>query len=90
MPQASGPGGFWRARVQVYDAPFGSEKTDTVTLHVGGVPVTFGGLPGVSTFDDTQKYWFSELPNHGVKLPAVGVEVRVLNSKGGKTTVKVN
>jgi immune inhibitor A len=90
MPQASGPGGFWRARVQVYDAPFGDKKTDTVTLHVGGVPFTFGGLPGVSTFDDTQKYWFSELPNHGVKLPAVGVKIRVLNDSGGKTTVKVN
>ena len=90
MPQASGPGGYWRARVQVYDAPFGDKKTDTVTLHVGGVPFTFGGLPGVSTFDDTAKYWFSEVPNHGVKLPAVGVKVRVLNDSGGKTTVKVN
>ncbi len=26
MPQASGPGGFWRARVQVYDAPFGLHR----------------------------------------------------------------
>jgi immune inhibitor A len=90
MPLAGGPGGFWRARVQVYDAPFSSKTTDKVTLHFNGQPFTFGGLPGVTVFDDTQKYWFSEVPNHGVKLPAVGVKLRVLNESGGKTTVKVN
>jgi immune inhibitor A len=90
MPQASGPGGYWRARVQVYDAPFGLSQTDTVTLHVNGAPFTFGGLPGVSTFNDTGTYWFAQIPNHGVKLPAVGVQIRVLSESGGKTTVKVN
>jgi immune inhibitor A len=90
MPQASGPGGYWRARVQVYDAPFGKDKTDKVTLHVNGQPFTFGGLPGQPTFDDTKQYWFAEIPNHGVKLPALGVKIRVVSDSGGKLTVKVN
>ena len=90
MPQASGPGGFWRARVQVYDAPFGLQNTQPVTLHVNGAPFTFGGLPGVSTFNDKDTYWFAQIPNHGVKLPGVGVTIRVLSESGGKTTVKVN
>ena len=53
---------------------------------MGGQTVTFGGLPGVSTFDDTQQYWFAELPNHGVKLPALGVKIRVLSDSGGELT----
>ena len=39
MPRAESPtgDGYWRARVQVYDAPFGAfGKTDKVTLHIGG------------------------------------------------------
>ena len=48
------------------------------------------GLPGQDTFDDTKKYWYAELPNHGVKLPAVGVKIRVLNEHGTSIKVKVN
>jgi immune inhibitor A len=90
LPQASGPYGYWRARVQVYDAPFGKAKTDKVTLHVNGQAFTFGGLPGNPKFNDKDKYWFAELPNHGVKLPGYGVKIEVLNDAGGKLTVKVN
>ena len=93
MPRAESPtgDGYWRARVQVYDAPFAAfGKTDQVTLHIGGEPFTFGGLPNVSTFDDTKQYWFSVLPNHGVKVPAVGVKIRVFLELGGTTLIKVN
>jgi immune inhibitor A len=38
-------------------------------------------------FDDTKQYWFPELPNHGVKLPAVGVKIRVVEVDG--TTMKI-
>ena len=31
-----------------------------------------------------------ELPNHGVKLPAAGVKVRVLQEKGTSLKVKFN
>ncbi|GAA4693127.1 immune inhibitor A [Phytohabitans rumicis] len=77
----------WRARVQVYDAPFGLKKADSFTLHVNGQPSYIRGQNAQPVFDDTQKYWYEELPNHGVKLPAVGVKIRVLSVNG--TSVKI-
>ncbi len=80
----------WRARVQIYDAPFGLRTTDSFTLHVNGVASPIAGQPGVALFDDTQKYWFEELPNHGVKLPAVGVKIRVKEVKGTTMEIKIS
>jgi immune inhibitor A len=80
----------WRARVQVYDAPFGLARTDSMVLHVDGVPNLIHGQAGQPLFDDTKTYWFAELPNHGVKLPAVGVKIRVLLVIGTSITIKVN
>ena len=83
-------GQLWRARVQVYDAPFSKRKADSFTLHVNGVESPITGLPGQPDFDDTATYWYAELPNHGVKLPAVGVKIKVLNENGTQIRIKVN
>jgi len=72
----------WRARIQVYDAPFSLRRSDTVTIHQNSVAETFGGKIGQPLFDDQAKYWYEELPNHGVKLPGVGVQIRVLAVNG--------
>jgi immune inhibitor A len=72
-------GAPWRARVQVYDAPFSLEKADSMTLHVNSIPNYIRGQNAQPLFDDTKKYWYEELPNHGVKVPAVGVKIRVLD-----------
>jgi immune inhibitor A len=58
-----------------------------MTLHINGKASLYRGQNAVSTFDDTKKYWYPELPNHGVKLPAVGVKIQVLSQDG--TTVKI-
>ncbi len=80
-------GAPWRARIQVYDAPFGVKKADSMTLHTQGKPSYIRAQPAQRVFNDTQKYWYAQLPNHGVKLPAAGVKVKVLKQKG--TTMKV-
>lgn len=77
----------WRARIQVYDAPFSLTKADSFTLHVNDKPSYIRGQDAQPVFDDTKKYWFEELPNHGVKLPAVGVKIRVVSVDG--TTMKI-
>ena len=77
----------WRARVQVYDAPFSLTKADSFTLHHNSKAMYIRGQAAQPLFDDTKKYWYSELPNHGVKLPAVGVKIRVLSVDG--TSMKV-
>ncbi|PZG01320.1 immune inhibitor A domain-containing protein [Micromonospora deserti] len=77
----------WRARVQVYDAPFSLKKADSFTLHLNSQPQYIRGQAAQPLFDDTKQYWYAELPNHGVKLPATGTKIRVLEQNG--TSVKV-
>lgn len=83
-------GAPWRARIQMYDAPFSLHKADSMTLHTNGKPSYIRGQAAKPLFDDTKKYWFAELPNHGVKLPAAGVKVRVLQEKATGMKVKFN
>ncbi|GGN70107.1 protease [Actinoplanes lobatus] len=79
----------WRSRVQVYDAPFGFYPTDGMKLHLNGVESVVKPLPGNPVFNDKDKYYYEELPNHGVKLPAVGVKIAVLSQVGTSMTVAV-
>jgi immune inhibitor A len=83
-------GAPWRARVQVYDAPFSLKKADSFTLHINGQANYVRGQAAQPLFDDTKQYWFEELPNHGVKLPAVGVKIRVLSRDGTSLRVRVS
>lgn len=83
-------GAPWRPRIQVYDAPFSLHKADSMTLHTNGVPSYIRGQSAKPLFDDTKKYWYAELPSHGVKLPAAGVKVRVLEERGTSMKVRFN
>jgi immune inhibitor A len=78
------------ARIQVYDAPFGLRKADSFTLHVNGQPSYVRGQAAQPLFDDTKKYFYEELPNHGVKLPAVGVKIRVLEENGTSAKIRIS
>jgi len=82
-------GAPWRGRVQIYDAPFTRELADSFTLHHNGQPGSILGQRGVSTFDDTQRYWYPELPTVGVVTPGVGVGIRILREQGTTMTVRV-
>jgi immune inhibitor A len=79
----------WRARVQVYDAPFGLRRNDSMTLHHNSQAMFVRGQTGQPLFDDTRTYWYAELPNHGVKVPAVGVKIRVLSVNGTSIRIRV-
>jgi immune inhibitor A len=80
----------WRSRVQVYDAPFGLYPTDGMLLHVDGkASPVWPQLPS-PLFNDKAKYYYDELPNQGVKLPAVGVKIGVLSQNGTSMTVAVS
>jgi immune inhibitor A len=80
----------WRARIQVYDAPFSLKKADSFTLHINGKPSYIRGQAAQPLFDDTQKYFYDELPNHGVKLPAVGVKIKVVDVNGTSMKVRIS
>ena len=80
----------WRARIQVYDAPFSLRKADSFTLHVNGQPSYIRGQAAQPLFDDTKQYFYPELPNHGVKLPAVGVKIRVVSEEGTSAKIRIS
>jgi immune inhibitor A len=79
----------WRPRVSGYDAPFGTQKSDSFTLHVNGKPSYIRGQGAKTTFDDTKQYWYEATPTAGVKLPAVGVGIKVLKQDGTSMTIQV-
>ena len=80
-------GNPWRSRVMLYDAPFSLTRADSMTLHVNGKPSLIRGKAAVPLFDDTRSYFDPAIPYAGVKLPAVGVKIRVVEQ--GATTMKI-
>jgi immune inhibitor A len=89
QPQLRADGAYWRARVQVFDAPFGLTAVPGFDLHQNGVLMHVNGSAAQPVFDDGRTYWYPELPNHGVKLPAVGVKIIVQSVSGTSMKVKV-
>lgn len=83
-------GNPWRARVQIYDAPFSLKKADSFTLHVNSQPSYVRGQDAAPLFDDSKQYWYPELPNHGVKVPNNGVKIKVLQQNGTSIKIKVS
>jgi immune inhibitor A len=79
----------WRARVAAYDAPFSLEKSDSFTLHLNGEPSYIRGQSAKPLFDDTRQYWYSETPTVGVKLPATGTTIRVLEQDGTSMRIRL-
>jgi immune inhibitor A len=79
----------WRTRIQLYDAPFSLRKADSFTLHVNDKPSYIRGEAAAPLFDDTKNYFDPELPDHGVKLPGVGVKIRVLSEDGTSMKIRV-
>jgi immune inhibitor A len=81
----------WRGRIQTYDAPFGLEKSDSFTLHAQetGAASYIRGQAAVPVFDDRREFWDPALPTVGVKVPHVGVQLRVTKQSGTSMTVRV-
>ncbi|MEJ5946342.1 immune inhibitor A domain-containing protein [Pseudokineococcus basanitobsidens] len=83
-------GQAWRSRIQVYDAPFSTQKADSFTLHINGKPSYVRGQQAARVFDDTKKYFYEEFPANGVKLPGAGVKMRVLTDDGTSMRVRIS
>jgi immune inhibitor A len=84
-------GGIWRNRVQTYDATFGLEATDAITLHWNGEPSFHASQPAVSIFDDTNSYYDPANPMGSVIVPNTGTQVRVksVSAQGSFMQVQV-
>jgi immune inhibitor A len=84
-------GGIWRNRVQTYDATFGLEPTDAITLHWQGEESNHPSLPAVSIFDDNNSYYDASNPMGSVITPVTGTQIRVksLSALGNFMQVQV-
>ena len=88
-PLVAMDGSYWRARLQVYDAPFSTRKADSFTLHAAGRPSYVRGQAAAPTFDDGKQYWFAALPNHGVKVPDAGVRITVQQQRADGMRIRI-
>ncbi|GID29391.1 immune inhibitor A domain-containing protein [Paractinoplanes brasiliensis] len=66
-------------RRQPFDATFGLQKTDPVTFHRNGVPVSVPRQPAIPVFDDSDplRYWNAANPQNSVKVAGAGVKIEV-------------
>ncbi|MDT7784589.1 MAG: immune inhibitor, partial [Pseudonocardiales bacterium] len=80
----------WRSRIQVYDAPFSQEKAKSFTLHINGKPSYVRGQAAQPVFDDSNQYWYPEIPLTGVKVPNAGVRIKVLKTKGTSMDIRIS
>ena len=71
----------WRSRIQTYDATFGLEKTDALTLHVNGVASAIPSLPAVKAFNDLLNWWDPAVPLTSVNPPKTGTTIEVVTYK---------
>jgi immune inhibitor A len=90
-------GESWRPRIQSYDSTFGRQATDRITLHDPdtGVAGSYGGLPAVPTFDDTQDWYVApgEQPDAdgwtGVDVPETGTRITVVSTSAQDSFMQV-
>ena len=80
-----------RNRIQTFDATFGLERTDAISLHretqeedeteVDMTTLEVGSQPRVRVFDDTkgERYYDPANPGGSVEVPDTGTQIKVLN-----------
>jgi immune inhibitor A len=70
----------WRNRVQIYDATFGLEPSEAITLHYNSRPSAIAGQAAVPVFDDALSYWSPANPTGSVITPVTGTRIEVLGT----------
>ncbi|MCK8114828.1 immune inhibitor A domain-containing protein [Anaerosoma tenue] len=70
----------WRNRVQTYDATFGLEDTDALTLHYYSREYRIPSLRANPVFDDALDYYDEAIPLNSVDHPHSGTRIEVLDT----------
>lgn len=82
-------GGVWRNRIQAYDATFGLDATEALTLHWLSQPSHHPSQPAVSVFDDSIQHWHPDNPSGSVKNPNTGLRLTVQNTSAQGSFMQV-
>ncbi|GAA2524305.1 immune inhibitor A domain-containing protein [Winogradskya humida] len=72
-------------RRQPFDATFGLQRTDPVTFHSNGTPVTVPQQPAIPVFTDADPlaYWNAANPENSVQVARAGVRIEVRSQLTG-------
>jgi immune inhibitor A len=90
--------GYWRPRIQVRDAAFGTVPTKAQSVYfvdyeqgwTVGEKVA-AARSGQTAFKDTKSYWYADAPEAGVKIPqGLGVRVVVKSMNSKQMTIRVD
>lgn len=79
-------------RIQPWDATFGTEKTDKLSLHKNGSYLNVKKQAPVRTFDDTNanRYWSAANPQNSTKVAGAGVQITVRKAKKDTMDLQVS
>ena len=86
-------GTLMRNRIQAFDSPFSSYRTDGFTLHKADVATRIKSFPGNRIFNDrTNTYYDASNPNAGVKITDTHTKIAIVKQPrdGSTITVKVS
>ena len=86
-------GTVMRNRIQSYDSPFSSYRTDGLTLHNADAATKIKSLPGNRIFNDrTNTYYDESNPTGGVKITDTNTKIAIVKEPrdGSTITVKVS
>ncbi|MEU6541747.1 immune inhibitor A domain-containing protein [Streptomyces sp. NPDC046859] len=83
-------GTLMRNRIQSYDSPFSTFRTDGVTLHNADVAATIPSRPGVGVFNDrTNTYYDASNPSAGVKITDTNTKIKIVKEARDGSTIEL-
>ncbi|MGW6733366.1 immune inhibitor A domain-containing protein [Streptomyces sp. NPDC055013] len=83
-------GTLMRNRIQSYDAPFSTYRTDGMTLHNADVATRIPSRAGVPVFNDhTSTYYSTETPTAGVKITDTNTKIKIIKEPKDGSTITV-
>lgn len=79
-------------RIQSFDAPFGTQKTDAFTLHKAGAATKVPAQKPVKAFDDTNPYtyYYEANPYGSVKVAGSGTRIAVVDQKADSMKLRIS
>ncbi|MDL2079629.1 immune inhibitor A [Streptomyces sp. GXMU-J15] len=83
-------GTLMRNRIQAYDSPFSTFRSDGMTLHKAGVAKWIPGSKGVSVFNDRKNDYYDESnPTGGVKITDTNTKIKITKEAKNGSTIEL-
>lgn len=78
-----------RSRVSTRDAAFNYIRVPDATFTLAGKKITYQGKQAVPVFSDTRTFWHEEAPSSGLKIPSLGLKIKVVGQAEDYSTGQI-